>query len=199
MKHPHLKTPCLFLLCISAVMVTCCKPEKTEGDLVKDFRKLDGFLRRDQFTYDSLLTLMEELQKGFGHSDTKHSGYDAWNRTVYYKWNSDSTLALINAHKTYPKGFSRETIIHSGDSILFLHRFSTEPLGLQNRENFTFLESVFYLTPTGTVKHLARIRYNQRELEDTIAFRTKPFADLTDDISHYYSLELNYSRTIFSD
>lgn len=153
-------------------------------------------MRNSPFTCDSLRTYVGEIEKGFLHTETRRAGYDAWSTTVRYNWNSDSTITLINAYKTYPKGFSRETVIHSGDSILFLHRFSTEPLGRQSREYYTFLESVYYLTPTGTIKHFDRISYRERHLKDTVMFRKKPFADMTDNISHYYSLELNYSRNI---
>jgi len=183
-------------LCIG-LSLTSCKKEKSEADLGKDFGTLDSFMRKPKFFYDSLKPYLAEIEADLVHADTKRTSYDRWTTTVDYKWNSDSTITWIRAYKTYPIGFSREIFIHCGDSILFLHRFSTEPLGLENREDFSFLESVFYLRDTGTIKHLARISYREDYLKDTVEFRNKPFTDLTDDVTHYYSLELNYSRNIF--
>lgn len=60
------------------------------------------------------------------------------------------------------------------------------------------MESIYYLTEFGTIKHLARISYRERDLADTIALRKKPFADLNDGVSHYYYLELNHSRNILT-
>jgi hypothetical protein len=161
--------------------------------------RLDTFLRKPGFNYDSLKTYLAEIQEEFVSSERKHKGYEVWNTTVDFKWNSDSSITLLNVYKTYPIGFSRETIIHSRDSILLVHRFSTEPVGLENREDFTFLESVLYLSERGTIRHLARISSREDYLKDTIEFRKKPFTELTDDISHYYSLELNYSKNILGE
>ena len=179
--------------------IVSCNKKKSEADLSRDMEKVDAFLRKQSFDYDSLQNYLTDIQENFIHSEKKHKGYEAWNTTVDYKWNSDSSITWVNAYKTYPIGFSREKIIHSRDSILLVHRFSTEPLGLDNRKDFTFLESVLYLAPGGTIKHLARISYREKNLKDTIEFRKKPFTDLTDDISHYYSLELNYSQHIMGD
>ena len=201
MTFPALATkrfPFFLFICIMLSLISC-KKEKSEADLSSDLERVDTFLRKQRFDYDSLQTYLAEIQGNFIHIETRHKGYEAWNTTVDYKWNSDSSVTLVNAYKTYPIGFSRETIIHARDSILLVHRFSTEPLGLENRKDFTFLESVLYLAPGGTIKHLARISYREKDLQDTIKFRKKPFTDLTDEISHYYSLELNYCRHILGD
>ena len=159
---------------------------------------MDAFLRRPSLHYDSLQKYLSGMQEAFVNHEGKELAYDRWKTSVTYRWNGDSSITMIQAWKKYPVGFSRETIIHTGDSVLFVHRFSTEPLGLGNREKITFLESIFYLTEVGTIKHLARISYNVKDLADTIAFRKKPFADLRDDVSHYYSLELAHSRNILT-
>jgi hypothetical protein len=138
------------------------------------------------------------LSANLVHSLTKELQYEERKATVNYQWNADSTIVLLRTHKVFKKGFNREVIVHAGDSILFVHRFSTEPLGLESKDNFTFLEAVFYVTPSGSIRHLARISYRQSHLADTIAFRKRPLVDLTDDISFYYPGELNHSRNILS-
>ncbi len=190
--------PSLAILLCSALLVTSCKIKKSETALVEDFRNMDTFFRTRPFRYDSMKILVARVAGNFVHAEDKKLTYDARKATVSYQWNSDSSITFLNANKIFHKGFSREVIIHAGDSILFIHRFSTEPLGTESRENFTFLEEIFYMTDTGIIKHLARISYRQKDLKDTLAFRKKPFADLTDDISHYYSLELSHSRNILS-
>lgn len=175
-----------------------CEKKKTEADLVADFRNMDNLLRRGTFRYDSMKWYLSSLREGFVNHTHKELAYDAWKTNVTYRWTTDSSTVLIYANKRYPVGFSRELIVHSGDSVLFVHRFSTEPLGLYNKKDFSFLESVYYLTERGTIRHLARISYREKDLADTIAFRKKPFAELTDDVSHYYSLELNHSRNILT-
>lgn len=185
------------ILFASALLLNGCK-KKSDTALVRDFRKMDAFLRSGDFDYDSMKIYEAMLNENLVHSLTKELRYEERKATVNYQWNADSTIVLLRTHKVFPKGFNRELIAHVGDSILFVHRFSTEPLGLESKDNFTFLEAVFYLTPSGTIKHLARIAYRQSHLEDTIAFRKKPLVDLTDDISFYYPGELDHSRNILS-
>ena len=189
----------VFLFIFVTLWLASCNKKKREADLSTDLGKVDQFLRRGTFDYDSLLTYVAALRDNFTHAERKQKAYEVWHTTVDYKWNADSSIILVNAYKTYPIGFSRETIIHVRDSLLLVHRFSTEPLGMENRDDFTFLESVLYLAPGGTIKHLARISYREKNLNDTVTFRKKPFTDLTDNISHYYSLELNYSQNIMGD
>ena len=181
-----------------ATLLISCEKQKTEAELVADFRSMDAFMRRTSFHYDSMQAMLNGVGQALIHRDDRALSYDAWKTSVTYRWNGDSTITMIQSKKTFPVGFRRETILHCGDSILLVHRFSTEPLGLGNREKITFLESVFYLAETGTIKHLARISYNARDLRDTVGFRKKPFADLTDDISHYYSMELTHSKNILT-
>jgi hypothetical protein len=185
------------LTCL-ALFLGSCKKEKSETELDRDFRRLDAFLRTRQFDYDSLKIYLHKIEENLIHAEDKQVSYEVWKTLVSYKWNSDSSLVFIYASKTFPVGFSREVIIHSGDSVLFIHRFSTEPLGLQNRVDYTFLESIYYLAEMRTLKHLDRIEYLKRDLKDTIAFRNKLFADLTDSGSNYYSQELNHSRNILT-
>lgn len=192
------KVLCLVTLATATLLIFSCEKKRTEVDLAKDIRDMDTFLRRPSFHYDSLEAFITNMQETLIHDEQKELSYDAWKTSVTYRWNADSSIVMIEARKVYPVGFSRETIVHTGDSILFVHRFSTEPLGLGNRDRPTLLESIFYLTEMGTIKHLARISYNIRDLSDTVAFRKKPFADLTDDVSHYYSLELNHSKNILT-
>ncbi|HET9487584.1 MAG TPA: hypothetical protein VFO54_09120 [Chryseosolibacter sp.] len=183
---------------LASTFLLSCEKKKDEAHLLNDFRNFDGFLRFRPFQYDSMKIYLAKVDHGFDHSASKELSYESWKTSVAYKWNADSSLTRINSLKHFPIGFSREVIIHSGDSILFIHRFSTQPLGMQRHEDYTFLESIYYLTEFGTIKHLARISYRERDLQDTIAFRKKPFADLTDDVSHFYSLELNYSKNILT-
>ena len=183
---------------LASTFLLSCEKKKDEAQLLNDFRNFDGFLRFRPFQYDSMKNYLAKVDHGFDHSASKELIYESWKTSVTYKWNADSSLTRINSLKHFPIGFSREVIIHSGDSILFIHRLSTQPLGMQRHEDYTFLESIYYLTEFGTIKHLARISYRERDLQDTIAFRKKPFADLTDDVSHFYSLELNYSKNILT-
>lgn len=159
---------------------------------------MDSFLRSTAFQYDSLQMYEAKVAENFVHSVTKELSYEERKAMVVYRWNTDSSVVFLHAHKIFRKGFNRELIVHAGDSILFIHRFSTEPLGTESREKFTFLEEIFYITPVGTIKHLARISYKEEDLADTVAFRKKPFADLADKISFYYPLELNHSRNILT-
>ena len=181
-----------------SLLVFSCAKEETENNLARDFQELDAFLRDEPFHYESLKDYLASVSEGLIHSEKKHMGYEKKKTAVHYQWNSDSSLILINSYKSFAKGFSREEILHAGDSILFIHRFSTEPLSLENPEDYTFLESIYYLAETGTLRHLSRIEYNMRDLSDTVAFRRKPFTEIADNISHYYSLELNYSKNIFT-
>jgi hypothetical protein len=187
-----------YMALVSALLLNSCKKVKSDATLANDFRKMDSFLRRDSYRYDSMNFYLGKIGENFVHWQKKELTFEERKATVEYRWNSDSSLTMLNAHKVFDKGFNRELIIHAGDSILFIHRFSTEPLGRESRERYTFLEEVFYLTVTGTIKHLARISYRQADLRDTIAFRKKPFADLNDKISHYYSLELNHSQHVLT-
>lgn len=159
---------------------------------------MDSFLRTRPFRYDSMNILLARAGENFVHEQRREINFEERRAVVEYRWNSDSSITLIKSHKVFRKGFNREAIVHAGDSILFVHRFSTEPLGLENSDQYTFLEQIFYLTPTGTIKHLERVSYREPELKDTLAFRKKPFADLTDNISHYYSLELNHCRNMLT-
>jgi hypothetical protein len=188
----------LAVILVPALFLNACKKEKSDATLAKDFRNMDSFLRSDSYQYDSMNFCIAKIAGNFVHWQKKELSLDERKATVEYRWNSDSSLTMLNAHKIFDKGFNREVIMHAGDSILFIHRFSTEPLGLETRERYTFLEEIFYMTVTGTIKHLARISYRQDDLRDTIAFRKKPFADLNDNISHYYSLELNHSQHILT-
>lgn len=179
-------------------MLSGCGKKKSETTLLNDFRKMDLFLRAAPFRYDSMQMYEAKLAENFVHSASKELRYEQRKATVDFLWNTDRSLVLLKSHKIFRKGFNREVIVHAGDSILFIHRFSTEPLGLENRENFTFLEEIFYITASGTIKHLARISYRERDLADTVAFRKKPLVDLADKISFYYSLELAHSRNILT-
>lgn len=142
--------------------------------------------------------LLEAINESFNHFEKKELSYDKWNTAVTYKWNADSSVVMVLSNKRLAQGFRRETFLHLGDSVMFVHRFSTEPLGLGNTRNYSFLESIYYLEDVGTIKYLARISYRELDLADTIAFRKKPFADLADDTSHYYSLEVQNSRNILT-
>jgi hypothetical protein len=181
-----------------ALLLNSCKKEKNDKALASHFRKMDSFLRGESFHYDSMNFYLATIAGNFVNGDEKELSFEQRRASVQYLWNSDSSITMLNAHKIFDKGFNREAIIHAGDSILFVYRFSTEPLGLESRQRFTFLEEVFYMTMMGTIKHLARISYRETNLQDTIAFRKKPFADLKDNISHFYSLELNHSQNILT-
>ena len=186
----------LLAVFFTAVILTACKTGSRDLLVAERFRALDRILRQQNFRYDSMRICLREIEKDFIHTETKHTGFEARTSTVRYLWNADSTITMIRSRKTFPVGFNREVIIHAGDSILFIHRFSTEPLGMANKSTYTLLESVYYLNEVRTIRHLDRIDYNVRDLNDTIEFRKKPFANLADDISHYYSMELNYSKNI---
>jgi hypothetical protein len=188
----------LIVLAGIIVFFYSCEKKRTEANLKTDLTSLDMFLRNRPFHYDSMKIYLAHIAEAFVHRESRELSYDAWKTSVTWKWNTDSPITMIHAKKFFPVGFSREMILHSGDSTLFVHRFSTQPLGAGNKTQLTFLESVFYLAETGTLKHLARISYRPRSLKDTVAFRKKPFADLTDDISHYYSLELDHSKHILT-
>jgi hypothetical protein len=182
---------CIFLLFHS------CKREKAVVDPGGEFSHLDTYLRTRPFNPDSLQHYISAIEEELLHSERKQMGYGKKHTTVHYKWNADSSMTLIRAYKTFSKGFSREVILHSGDTLLLVHRFSTEPLSLGS-DDHTFLESVYYLERPGTIRHLSRIEYDMKDLRDTIPFQQKAFTDLTDNISRYYSVELNYSTNIFS-
>lgn len=139
---------------------------------------------------------LREINRSFRNGDSKELSYDKWKTSVVYKWNADSSLVLVVSNKALPHGFRREVFLHAGDSVMFVHRFSTEPLGMGNTSDYSFLESIFYLEDVGTVKYLARISYRVHHLVDTLSFQRKPFADLSDNTSHYYSLELQNSQDI---
>ena len=145
-----------------------------------------------------MMILLKHINESFNHLEKKELSYDKWRTSVTYKWNADSSVAMVASNKTLAKGFRREVFLHVGDTVMFVHRFSTEPLGLGNTRNYSFLESIYYLEDVGTIKYLARISYRELDLADTIAFRKKPFADLTDNTSHYYSLEVQNSQNILT-
>lgn len=164
--------------------------------LIKDFRRLDTFLRNPEFSYDNLCAYLVRIEENFIYDQNKQLSQGNWRTSVTYKWNSDSSLVFIYANKSFPVGFSREKIIHSGDSVLLVYRFSTEPLGSRTRDDYTFLESVYYLRHAGTIKHLDRIAHWKSQLKDTIAFRKKPFTDFTANALHNYSFELKHCEEI---
>lgn len=140
--------------------------------------------------------LLSGVNTSFANAENKTLELNHWKTSVTYKWNADSSLVLVVSNKDLAHGFRREVFLHSGDTLMFVYRFSTEPLGMGNTLDYSFLESVYYLEDVGTVKYLARISYREHYLADTIAFRRKPFADVTDRTTHYYSLEVQNSQNI---
>lgn len=178
------------------MLLAVCQPKESIHRPADAFGALDSVLRHQPFEFESMLSQLRVLSENLPHSETRETSYDAWRTKVNYRWNADSSLVMIQAYKGVPKGFSREVMVHAGDSILFVYRFSTTPLAIENREDHTFLEVIRYLRPNGTLMHLSRIAYDQKDLADTTSFFQQPLYDLTDNIHHFYSMELNHGRNI---
>ena len=193
----------LVLWCGLAVLGSSCNKKASPPEVepirrpVEAFKLFETYLRTFPFNLDSMQLLLSGLKNNLALSTIKKISFEALSTTVNYRWDPDSSITVVSARKNFPRGFSREEIVHAGDTVLIIHRFSTEPLDIENPEDYTFLESVLILKPTGTIRHLTRIEYQQLDLRDTISFQQMPFSDLTDDVHHYYSTELTYSRNIF--
>ncbi len=186
----------ILILFASTVFLASCVKGKDEATLQDEVRQLAASLRSDQFSYETVLTYLLKIEENLVHSENRELAYGDWRTSISHKWNSDSSIILINVQKTLPVGFRREKIIRAGDSVLFVYRFSTEPLGPVKRDDYTFLESIYYFHDTTTIKHMDRVEHRRRNLRDTIAFRKKRFNDYSDSGFSDYFFELEHIRAL---
>jgi hypothetical protein len=179
------------------ILITACESKVDERGLNELILTFDKCLRNDQFDYDSALSQLAAIDKELNEKETRNSKHDYWETTVNYKWNSDSTITLIRSSKKFKKGFRREIMLNFKDSTLITYTFNTEPIGADNKEDYSFMETFEYAKRNKPIRNLTRVAWEQKVLADTMKFRETPFSDVTDlTQKDMFDFAIDYARQV---
>ena len=186
------------LVAILLIFVSCSVPEKElkEEQLGKSLTTLDNLLRKEQFNYNIVKKALLDVESNFPNSEHKSFNNGMWETEATFKFNSDSSIVMINSNKKSKNGFKREAIICFKDSILLVDTFevlteANDTLG------YELLETFDYLTPSKNIKTLMR-RAFPKPLTDTVLLKKLPFEVYSSNVEKHYPSKLEYVQRIMN-